>query len=413
MPGVEVWPQSQIAERLAGDYLDLRMAALSGTRLSGAAALETARALGGLHVPPCVSPRIKAIAVDLDNTLYQGVLGEDGISGVVVSPGHIALQTRLAELRKEGIFLAMVSKNEPADVEKLFREHPGFVLKSDDFSASSVSWNAKSEGLRTIARQLRISPDAILFLDDNPGELAEVSTHLPEMPILHVSSPEDAISALKWYPRLNGYAAGEADAVRVKDLDAANLRVEEMAKATDPIEYLRALEVRLEFEMNPLQHTGRLQELSVKTNQFNTALLRLPLAEVQSRLKDPGRCSVTVRLVDRLSDSGIVAGLFSTIRDRTLVIDEITISCRALGRNVEDIMIAESMREILRRHAARGVQLDNVEFAFEEGPRNQPARSWLTRYTGQDPTEKRPTVTAARVLEEGMSLPVELQWSGQ
>ncbi len=405
LPGVRVVPLSAILAELGAAALDRRAAKAAGMPLSDAACVLAARALGLVWLPAVLAPRLKAVVVDLDHTLYAGVLGEDGPAGVRLSPAHVELQRKLVALRDEGLFLAVASRNVPADVDALFAARPDLPLRPEHLSARSIAFREKATGIREIAAALRIAPDAMLLVDDNPGEIAAVAAELPGVRFLHAADPALAARALDAYPGLHGYPRGRDDALRVADLAAAARRAEAARSAASPEDYLRSLEVVLTFRTNEADHLGRMAELSNKTNQFNTALLRLSEAEVARRLADPLCRTVTVALRDRLSDSGIVAILFFRREGDVLSADEIVISCRALGRGIERAIVAEAVRTALRALPAAAVR-----FRFREGPRNEPARAFLADLTGRAPGPDGATIAwdearAARMLEE---LPVEM-----
>jgi len=198
--------------------------------------------------------------------------------------------------------------------------------------------------------------------------------------MLHAADPGLTVRALQFYPGLHGYPAGRDDALRVADLAAAEERAQAMRSAERPDAYLRSLEVVLSFATDRPAHLERIAELSNKTNQFNTAFLRLTEAQIAKRLGDSCCRTVSVALRDRLSDSGIVGVLFLRRDGSTLVVDEIVISCRALGRNIEAAMVTEALRRALQDLPAT-----EVRFTFRQGPRNGPARAFLADYTGMDP----------------------------
>jgi FkbH-like protein len=378
VPGVRIVPMSEICIPLGSRVFDVRAARVTGMRLSDAACILAARALGLTWLPAAVTPRVKAIVLDLDNTLYNGVLGEDGPAGLQLTPAHEALHRQFLMLRDQGIYLALASRNEASDVDRLFMERPDFLLRSEHFSARSIAFRDKPTGLNEIARALRIAPDAILFVDDNPGEIAAVAGEIPGIRILHAADTALAVRALQFYPGLHGYPSGRDDARRIADLSSAGERARMAHSYRNPEDYLRSLEVVLTFAIDATSHLGRMAELSVKTNQFNTAFLRLSEAQVAHRLADPECRNVTIALRDRLSDSGTVAVLFLRRYEATLFADEMVISCRALGRGIEEFMVTEALRLVLQDLPAR-----EVRFAFTEGPRNGPARDFLTAYTGK------------------------------
>jgi FkbH-like protein len=348
--------------------------------ISGPACVETARQFAFLWLPPVLRPRYKAVVVDLDHTLYHGVLGEDGLWGIELTPEHADLQQVLVGLQESGVLLAVVSKNDPADVEMLFEERSDFPLTPQNISAWSVGWLPKSRAIREVADKLRIGLDAILFLDDNAGELAEVASELPELSLLHAADALETTRALKLYPGLNGYAIGAEDRLRAFDLAVAPQR------AGSSQAYLASLQIELSFSMDPAGECARLHELSVKTNQFNTGFLRLTEAEVARRIAEPEYRTVAVSLRDRLSDSGTIGAIFTRCTGETIFVEEVSISCRALGRGIEDVMITEALSGIARADG----RVRDVEFRFVTGPRNAPARAWLESYKAGSKPETLP-----------------------
>jgi len=340
-------------------------------QIGAAECVETARQFAFLWLPPVLRPRFKAIAVDLDHTLYRGVLGEDGPAGIELTAEHVRLQKALAALQESGVLLAVVSRNDPADVQALFEHRRDFPLTCNMVSAWSVGWGAKSQGIRDIAVSLRIGLDSILYLDENAGELAEVASAIPEVSLLHAADPAETTRALRLFPGLNGYETGAADRLRALDLAAARQRT------GSSHEYVQSLRIELGFSLDPAHECSRLHDLSVRTNQFNTGFLRLTETEVARRIADPQYQTVAVRLRDRLSDSGIIGAIFTRRAGDTIFVEEICISCRALGRGIEDVLVTEALAGIARRAS----NVRDFVFRLVDGPRNAPARDWLERFT--------------------------------
>jgi FkbH-like protein len=382
LPGIHVCSQSMIAAGLTGDYIDRRLASISGAQLSDRACLETARWLGLAWLPAALGVRIKCVVVDLDWTLYEGAIAEDGADGIRISEAHQGLIQALLQLRQQGLLLAILTRNDPADVEALFERNPEMPLKRSDLDAVMASWESKAKGLEAIAAALSIGTDALLMIDDNAGEIAEAAASAPEARFLHAADPVSAVRALKLYPGLHRFEATATDALRAADVAATTARRKLAGEANDVPDYLRSLQIRLSLQMDSRALVGRLHELSLKTNQFNTSLQRLSEVEVAAYVDDPERRVVAVALADRLSDSGVVAALFARREDDTLVIDEIAISCRALGRHVEGVIIAEAIRGVLRELPAR-----RLACRYTEGPRNAPARIWLAEVFGSLPLD--------------------------
>jgi FkbH-like protein len=245
-------------------------------------------------------------------------------------------------------------------------------------------------------------------VDDNPGEIAAVAQELPQVHVLHAGADAGLTArALAYYPGLWAWAAGETDALRVADLRAAEERAKLQAEAADPEEYLRGLQVRLTFALDPRGQLARLHEMSQKTNQFNLSLRRYREGDLAHCLGAEDCRVVSVRLSDRLSESGVI-GLVVGRRDGdALVVEELCISCRALGRNLEDLMVEEAVRRMLTDLPA-----GRVEVAYRSGPRNGPGRQWLAGLLGQPlgQAEGRAALPAefGRVARTGS--PVVIRW---
>jgi FkbH-like protein len=378
--GVEYHNVEEVAEMLPlSSFLSERTARLTGTRLSDSALVLIARELACRWIPFAKRVGRKAIVVDLDNTLYRGVLGEQGPAGIELTSAHRALQRVLLQFKEQGYFLAVASRNQEQDVRCMFKKRGDFPLRWEDFSAHAVSWGDKDESLSRIADQLRIGIDGLVFVDDNAGELAAVGASLPEVGLVHASEdPNLTARVLQYFPGLWRPRLLKEDQLRARDLAANSERARIAPTHVDSNNYLRSLQIVLDVYINNGNHLSRMVELSQKTNQFNLNLGRLDALALSKRLQDPHSCVVTFSLRDRLSDSGLI-GLVVVRRDegRTFI-EELAISCRALGRGLEDLMIAAALEGALGDE----VRLNELLFHYREGPRNQPARSWLLRHSG-------------------------------
>jgi FkbH-like protein len=402
--GTAILPIDAIAREAAGAFLDASRAALTGTRYGVAAQLEAARSLAFDLLPRFLGAPVKALAVDLDNTLYNGVLGEEGPAALGLTPSHAKLQAWLAEWAGSGGLVSAVSRNIPADVEALFAERADFPLRPEHVAHWGVGWGDKSQAVLDAAQAFRIAPDAVLFMDDNLGELIEASRAAPGLRLIYAGvGPEETLRVLERYPGLRAH--GAAFAGRAADLKVASTRAALATQAVDLDAYMSELGATLSFRLDPREDRARLAELSMKTNQFNLALKRFSEVEVDRYLKAKDRCVVHVRLADRLSDSGSVASLFVRRDADDVVVDELCISCRALGRKLEDLIVAEALRQAIARLGGRGVAFD-----FAKGPRNAPARDWLSAFAGRP----LPSDAGRLRLEQSPAppdLPVTLVWT--
>jgi FkbH-like protein len=373
--GCRIFPRQSLQDSMGAGWFDDRVKEISASRMSDAATVATARLLGLVWLPAAVGVGLKALAIDLDNTLYEGVLGEDGVEGVHLTEQHLLLQQKIAGLKQQGILLTLLSRNEHADVEALFSTRTDFPLRWEDFAATSIGWQEKAIGLQELATRLRIHADAFLVLDDNLGEIANIAQRHPTTPALYTADAALAVSALSLFPRLHRWSSDKTDTLRANDLKASEARAAAQAQASDPIEYMRSLDIKLHFWLDPQKLLARLTDLANKTNQFILSLARLNEAEVARRLSNPDCATIAVNLSDKLSDSGVIAAIFCSKNADRLLVDEICVSCRALGRGIEDLMLATALEK-----AAQKLGTTKVSFAYSKGPRNDPARHWLESF---------------------------------
>lgn len=357
--------------------LDPRTTALAGTPVGKDAQLVLARKLACQWLPAGFLPPIKAVAVDLDNTLHRGILGEDGISGVEVTTEHAELQRLLKSLTVKGIFVALVSRNERTDVEELFRSRRDYHLAWSDFSATEISWGDKVFALESVAAKLRVGTDAILFVDDNPGELEEVNRRLPNLHTIF-AMPDAGITSrtILFYPGLWRWKLESDAARRIRDLHANAEREAIAARTVDRADYFREMEVTLTVRLCPTDQLTRLADLCNRTNQFNLALRRFSQLELSERMQNSNSAVVSVALKDRLSESGVIAVVVASHQTNMLIVDELCVSCRALGRRLEDTIVATALQSVPFLHLCR-----EVAFHVEHGPRNMPALTWLGQFS--------------------------------
>ena len=242
---------NNIRQILKENFYDYEKTEYSGTILSAKALVKIAQELGLKYIPSFFKTPIKAIAVDLDNTLYKGVLGEDGPGGVIPNQ---TFQQQLKTLKEEGVLLAIVSKNEYEDVRKLFRKRTDFVLKWEDFSRCHASWESKAVAIEKIAKQFNIGLESILFVDDNPGEIQLVNQCLPMVHTLLVD--DDICYKFNLYPLLKRYQLTQEDSLRYTDIQASQRR-QTLKNTLNTEEYFKYLEMTLSFSFDNKDHFDR------------------------------------------------------------------------------------------------------------------------------------------------------------
>lgn len=297
----------------------------------------------------------KCLVLDLDNTLWGGVIGDDGLEGIVLGQGNgmgeafIDFQRFAKGLAERGIILAVCSKNDEKNALDPFERHPEMVLKRDDIACFVANWNDKATNLRSIAKTLNIGIDSLVFADDNPVERALIRQELPLVRVPEM--PEDPAAYVATIA-----AAGYFEGLRITDEDRARSQLYQqnaertrlMESATDMEGYLQSL--RMEMSALPFDSVGlaRITQLINKTNQFNLLTERLSEAEVAERMRDPKVVTLQVRLTDRFGDNGIIAILIARVHGAEADIETWLMSCRVLGRRVEEAclnVLAERCRE--------------------------------------------------------------------
>ncbi|WP_249730314.1 HAD-IIIC family phosphatase [Paenibacillus sp. J2TS4] len=395
---------SYIALELGEAFFDSRNDSVSHYPFSDQATIAIARHLGVHLLPAVLSPRIKAIALDLDDTLYDGVLGEDGVDGLTLSDAHSRLQNLLLQLKRSGMMLTICSRNEEQDVRELFQQRTDFPLGWDDFAVVCANWNPKPDNLITISQKLNIDPSAILFVDDNPAELLKMANHIPAVRLLRADpSGEQTLIKISHYPGCYQLLQDDSASLRTADIQANQARAELKNQSSDYGSYLKSLQMIVRIYVNEATHTNRVFEMSHKTNQFNLALRRMSKTEVEQFMKSSEYLIMTVQLSDILSDSGIIGTFVCRLKQEKAELIEVVFSCRALGREIETIAFARLLNRLLEL----GIKQLTIE--VQEGPRNAPAREWLQRFITDPGNEQSVSDLYARVSASYSSYPVEVE----
>lgn len=322
---------------------------------------------------PLIVPRRKALAIDLDNTLWGGVVGEEGIAGLTLGhefPGnvHLRIQRELLELRHRGIVLVLLSKNNEADARQAFDALPEMLLKWDDFVAHKVNWKPKHENLSAVARELGLGLDSFAFLDDSDYEREQMRQLLPEVLILNDNSdPLRTLRALWETDAFDSLTVTQEDRQRHQDYRIRATR-DVRAHQNDLAGFLESLEMTATIEPIGPRNLDRVVTLLAKTNQFNLTTRRHSRAQVQTIVDSSCSIGLALRLRDKFGDQGIVGLLLAVpaaeSETKTLVIDSFLVSCRALGRGVENALWA-AMLECAHRQG-----IEKLEAEYQPTPKN-------------------------------------------
>jgi FkbH-like protein len=340
--------------------------------LSAVALLELSKALGLSYLRALLLPPLKAVVVDLDNTLYYGVLGEDGAAGVILTKNHSRLQRLLVELSQKGILICAATKNNFDDVKQLFAERGDFPLKWDTFAKVCASWEAKSSMIAEIKTYLNINEDSMIFIDDNIGELIEVMSVFPNIKVIQASADAELThKVLRNFPGIFRFSHQQEDVLRKEDIKA-NEKRQELQQALPPEAYIKSLNMVIRYRINNTDDISRITELSNKTNQFIFSYKRYSAAEIAGIMKREDAVVVSISLSDRLSDSGLIGACIVEKEGRAAVLEELFISCRALGRTIEDIMILNAVKTALDT-----LNIYLLKVNFIKGERNLPAELFV------------------------------------
>jgi FkbH-like protein len=285
----------------------------------------------------------KCLVLDLDHTLWGGVIGDDGMDGLKLGQGsavgeaYVAFQAYARDLSRRGIILAVCSKNDEANALEPFEKHPEMVLKRSDIACFVANWHDKASNLRSIAKQLNIGVDSLVFVDDNLFERSLVRQELPMVAVPEVSEdPTYTPEILAAAGYFEGTSVTEEDRLRGAQYQGNVLRDALKAATTDLPSYLRSLEMTLKWRPFDQLGLSRTVQLINKTNQFNLTTQRYTEQDVTGVMQDPRAFGLQLRLLDRFGDNGIIGIVIGKMQnDEDLLIETWLMSCRVLGRQVE------------------------------------------------------------------------------
>ncbi len=299
---------------------------------------------------------LKVLALDFDNTLWGGVLGEDGVEGVDLNPfdfpGSIFfdVQHRLKELKRLGILLVALSKNNEADALEMLKKNPNNILQVDDFASMKINWNDKTENLKELATELAVSLDSFAVLDDSVYECEEIRFRLPQVKVFQV--PE----ALELYPGLVDSVRELFLRGRREDVDDKTHQYQLRQRGIDDkksflthSEYLNSLNLLVTFNIDRRDHIPRAAEMTLKTNQFNLTTIRRSEEEIRSLMDSSEKTVITYEVSDKYGTHGVVGLSILDFNSNTCLITDFMISCRVLGKDVEFAMLEVCAQEAINR----------------------------------------------------------------
>jgi FkbH-like protein len=330
-------------------------------------------------VHPLTGKLAKVLVTDLDNTMWGGVIGEDGMEGIQLSaeyPGaaYQAVQQAMLDFYQRGILLAISSKNNLSDAMEALEKHPGMVLQPRHFGAVRINWNDKAQNLREIAEELNVGIDSLAFLDDNPVERQHVREQLPEVTVIELpENPMDFARALRDCPVFERLTLSDEDARRGEYYAAERDRKKLEQTASSPEEFYRSLDQELEVRRVTPMTLARVAQLTQKTNQFNTTTKRYNEQQIQTMEENAHRV-YSLRVKDRYADNGLVGVAILAEKGDVCEIDTLLLSCRVIGRTVETAFLSKLAEE------ARAAGATRLHGWFLPTRKNAPAKDFYARH---------------------------------
>ena len=296
----------------------------------------------------------KVLVLDCDNTLWKGIVGEDGMDGIRMSAGdkaglpYHAVQHKISFLAKNGVIVCLCSKNNPEDVDAVLSGHPDMVLKDDQIVLKKINWNDKASNIREMARELNVGLDSFVFVDDSEFEVNLVKSELPEVKVFRVPEKTyrfpalmDDIATLFYKPVIT-----KEDKSKTAQYKAQVKRSSSRKAFGNIDEYIRSLEIRLKIHINNHALTERMAQMTQKTNQFNLTTKRYTEQEIKNMLNSGNWALYALEVSDKYGDSGVTGLAIVNNNNGIAVIDTFLLSCRIIGRNIEYRFMDEIMKNI-------------------------------------------------------------------
>lgn len=346
-----------------GNFFDLRYWFSAKFPFAAEASREIARRVISLGVVRKL-PKAKVIVLDADNTLWGGVIGEDGLEGIALGPdypgvAYVEFQRRLLEFQQRGFILALCSKNNPEDLDQVLTQHPQQLLKDQHFAARRVNWEPKPDNLKALAEELNLGLDSFIFVDDSHHECAAVRYALPQVEVIQTpAKPVDVPFCLDHMARLEVLNLTAEDLAKTELYAQERKRRELLENAANGVgqagNYLDSLGMKMTISLNNPAHLARLSQLTQKTNQFNLTTRRYDESQVQNFIESENWLVADFSLADIFGDSGLVGlAIFSLTQAGKAELDTFLMSCRVIGREAESAFL----HALLAKLAERGITL--------------------------------------------------------
>ena len=343
----------------------------------------------------------KVLVLDLDNTLWGGIIGEDGIDGIQLSEdgqGKIFrdFQTLIKSLKQMGILLCINSKNNADDVNAVFANHPMMILKSNDFIIKKTNWSDKVQNMKEIAQELDLDVDSFVFIDESPAEREYVKKNLPAITVPEF--PYDIATLKVWFFESIAYKYFARTFIAKEDLNKTEqykvkLQRDTLSTNLSLNEFVANLEIKLKIYLNSTTYTQRIAQLTQKTNQFNFTTKRYNELEIEKYIKDDNTLVIGLEYEDKFGKEGLigVSIIKTNAAEHSADLDTFLLSCRVIGKNVEYAFLNEILR-ILQQ-----MKLSQIKIDFQPTKKNVVAKTFYDSF--QLGTQPCSTASLINVLE--------------
>jgi FkbH-like protein len=339
---------------------------------------EIGRMVGRIISAEKISPK-KCVVLDLDNTLWGGIIGEDGLGGIQLGddfPGkaYRDFQRHLLYLKSKGVLLAIASKNNPDDAYEVFDKHDAMILSRKDIAAFEINWESKVESIKRVAKKLNIGVDSLVFVDDNRKEIGEVTERLPDVSCVMVPEELAYLPGLLAETDFFDFAeVTEEDRRRTEMMAADNIR-QQTREAMSEEEFRKSLNLKIDVFAAQKQHLARVTQLINKTNQFTMTTIRRTQDEVKALANSKDALVLGMDIKDKYGDYGLVGVAILKKEHQSCVIDTLLMSCRVLGRGAEDTFIAKIAE------AARTLECDEMRGKYIPTAKNGMVKDLYQRF---------------------------------
>ena len=332
------------------------------------------------YVKPILGLNKKCIVLDLDNTLWGNIIGEDGIEGIKIGPypegrSFVEFQKVIKSLSENGIILAINSKNNQKDAMKAINEHPHMILREKDFSCIKINWNDKISNMREIVKDLNIGLDSIVFFDDDPINRELLRMSMPEVNTIEL--PKDPSSYAQILRNLNDFNTLKItkDDTERKKMYSQEQNRQKLESSTENLnEYLKKLDIKIKIKLDNEFSISRISQLILKTNQFNLTTKRYQEEEIKEFVEDKTMIVGCSEVDDKFGENGITNVFIIKTKSNEWIIDTFLLSCRIMGRGIEEGIIGKILE------IAKDKGIEKITATFIPTEKNKPAENFLKNY---------------------------------